>query len=517
MAITISTTLFAQAWVSGYVYEDANGNGTKDKKEKGIPAVGVSNGRDVVTTDQAGRYQLSIDEDDIIFVIKPSGYLLPVSEKKLPGFYYNHKPAGSPGNFKFKGVAPTGILPAAVSFALLPASNEDHFTSLIFGDPQPYTEKEVGFFSRGVVDEVAGIKNVSFGLSLGDLVGDDLTLHNPYIEAVQKVGIPWFNVMGNHDMNYEATADSLSDETYEANFGPANYSFNYGKVHFIILDDILYPDPRDAKGYWGGFRKDQLTFIENDLRLVPKDHLVVLAFHIPLQMHGSSYRKADRDQLFYLLRDFPHTLSLSAHTHLQRNNFYGKADGWLQATPHHEFNAGTTSGDWYSGELNEKGVPVSTMRDGTPKGYAFIHFKGNQYVIDYKVAGQPADYQVSLYAPKVVASRRTSAMLYANFFMGKQGDVVEYRIDQQEWKKMDYTENADPSFMAGLFKWDFADELMPGRRPSNPENCTHLWGTRFPNNLQPGEHKVEVRATDMFGRTFNASRTFRVQQPVNSR
>ncbi len=55
--------------------------------------------------------------------------------------------------------------------------------------------------------------------------------------------------MGNHDMNYDAVADSLSDETFESNFGPANYAFNYGQAHFIVLDNILYPDPRDGNGY----------------------------------------------------------------------------------------------------------------------------------------------------------------------------------------------------------------------------------------------------------------------------
>ncbi len=513
--MAVSITVFAQTSVTGYVFADANGNGKKDKKEKGIAGVAVSNGKDVTTTDAQGSYRLGIDGDDIIFVIKPSGYQLPVNEKKLPQFYYNHKPAGSPTGFQYKGVQPTGPLPALVNFALIAVAETNDFTSLIFGDPQPYTQKEVDFFSKGIVAEVAGISNISFGLSLGDLVGDNLTLHNPYIDAVQKVGIPWFNVMGNHDMNYEATADSLSDETFEASFGPANYSFNYGKVHFIILDDILYPDPRDAKGYWGGFTDEQLLFLENDLKLVPKDHLIVLSFHIPLQMYDGVYRKKDRDQLFYLLKDFPHTLSLSAHTHLQRNDFYDKKDGWLQDKPHHEYNAGTTSGDWYSGEMNEQAVPVSTMRDGTPKGYAFIHFNGNEYMIDYKVAGKDAAYQIALYAPKVIPNKRPgSAAMYANFFMGKKGDKVEYRIDETEWKKMNYTEDADPSFIAALIKWDFTETLIPGRRPSAPEKSTHLWEAKFPNNLTVGPHRIEVRATDMFGRTFTSTKSFKVQEAI---
>src|SRR5690606_38441333 len=138
------------------------------------------------------------------------------------------------------------------------------------------------------------------------------------------------------------------DETFEANFGPANYAFNYGNAHFIMLDNILYPDPRDGKSYWGGFRKDQLDFVENNLRYVDKNKLIVLAFHIPLlsEKANGPFRLEDRQRLFDLLKEFPNTLSMSAHTHIQRHNFYGKEDGWTQEKPHHEYNAGTTSGDW---------------------------------------------------------------------------------------------------------------------------------------------------------------------------
>lgn len=514
LVVALSISAYAQT-VKGYVYADNNRNGKKDKTEKGIAGVGVSNGVQVVNTNNDGAYELPVGDDNIIFVIKPAGYSVALNASNQPQYYYIHKPNGSPSNFKYKGVEPTGKLPKSVDFALLPAQESDKFTSLIFGDPQPYTQQEVDFFAKGIVSEVAGIKDVAFGLSLGDLVGDDLNLHNPYISAVKNVGIPWYNLMGNHDMNYEATVDSLADETYEANFGPANYSFNYGKVHFIILDDIIYPDPRDGKGYWGGLRKDQLVFIENDLKLVPKENLVVLAFHIPLQMYNDAFRKEDRDRLFALLKDFPNTLSLSAHTHLQRNDFYTRADGWMQDKPHHEYNAGTTSGDWYSGELNEQGVPASTMRDGTPKGYAFIRFDGNKYVIDYKVAGKPADYQINVYAPEVMSSKRYSSYkFYANFFMGKKGDKVEFSIDGSKWKAMDYLKNADPSYLNLAMKWDFISNLIPGRRPSNPEESTHLWWAGFPGKLKAGEHTLEIRAVDMYGRTFTQKKTFRVQDPI---
>ncbi|AKD03700.1 calcineurin-like phosphoesterase family protein [Pontibacter korlensis] len=516
-ALLVGSLLFAfavqaQSTVTGYVYEDANRNGKKERREKGIAQVAVSNGREVVLTDEKGRYELPVSQDNIISVIKPSGYRVALNDENLPQFYYIHKPKGSP-DLKFKGVGATGNIPKSVDFALVAAEEKEEYTTLLFGDPQPYTKEEVDFFARGIVSEVEGVKDVSFGLSLGDLVGNDLSLFSPYIAAVKKVGIPWYNLMGNHDINFDAKADSLADETYEAHFGPANYAFNYGKVHFIVLDDVLYPDPRDAKGYWGGFRKDQLEFIENDLKFVPKDHLVVLAFHIPISEPGSgdAFRDEDRQRLFDLLKDFPHTLSLSAHTHLQRQDFFTKADGWHQEKSHHHYNAGTTSGDWYKGQLDENGIPVSTMRDGTPKGYAFIHFKGNKYVIDYKAAGHAKDYQIEVFAPKVVEhGRKTSAGIYANFFMGSEQDSVIYRVDNGEWKAMEHQKEYDPVFVHSLQEWDYAEELLPGRRPSNATQSTHLWRGSIPTKLEPGEHIIEVRATDMFGRTFTQQSSYRI-------
>ena len=57
--------------------------------------------------------------------------------------------------------------------------------------------------------------------------------------------------------------------------------------------------------------------------------------------------------------------------------------------------------------MNAQGVPVSMMRDGTPKGYMFLSFNGNQYAFDYRVAGQPETYKIGIHAPKVIARRQS--------------------------------------------------------------------------------------------------------------
>ncbi len=513
LCLGLGLSAYSQQTATGFIFEDKNQNRQFDKGEKGIANVAVSNGKEVVLTTKDGRYTLPVQQDNIIFVIKPAQYRFHLNENNLPESYYIHKPSGAPAGFKYPGVAPTGDLPKSVDFALIPDAAKDDFTAFIFGDPQPYNLQELAHFEKGIIDEAKQHQNITFGISLGDLVGDHLDLQMPYAQAMKKMGIPWYNVMGNHDMNYDATTDSLSDETFEKNFGPANYAFNYGKAHFIVLDDILYPDPRDEKGYWGGFRADQLAFVQNDLKYVPKDYLVVISFHIPLLITGQDeFIRQHRQQLFDALKGYENVLVLSAHTHLQRHNFYTVTDGWRNTKPLHEFNIGTTSGDWYSGELNEQGIPVSTMRDGTPKGYGKLQIKGNQYVLDYKVAGKPASHQINIYSPKVVSKdQRTSAGIFANFFLGTENDAIHYRVDAGDWKPMEKVNNPDPLFMEKLMRFDLTETLLNGRRPSNPESCTHLWRGNVPTNLPTGQHTIEVKATDMFGREYTQTGTYTIQ------
>lgn len=510
-----SSLALCQEMVQGYVFVDANGNNKKDKKELTLQGVGVSNGVQVVLTDKNGKYELPLTGDDQIFVIKPSGYQVALDSYNLPMSYITNKPNGSPTGTKYPGVEKTGKLPKQVNFALYPNDEAKEFNAFVFGDPQPYNLEELEYFNKAVVQEVKQNKqDISFGISLGDLVGDDLTLHEPYKKVMQQIGLPWYNVMGNHDMNYEATKDIYSDETFEKYFGPANMAFNYGDAHFIVLDDILYPNPRTNKGYLGGFREDQIEFIKNDLQFVDKDKLVVISLHIPLFIEEEDhFDKASRQALLDLLKDYENVLIMSAHTHYQMHQFYGKEKGYDGLKPIHEYNVGTTSGDWYSGELDQNGVPSSTMRDGTPRGYAILRVKDNNYVLDYKVTGHSEDYKMELFLPKVVADKKSSNYrLFANVFMGSEKDVVEYSVDGGKWKKMNKQVDLDPSFYAKVQKYDLTQELLSGKRPSNPINSTHLWSARLPFNIGVGEHKVTVRVTDMFGRSYESSATYRIEK-----
>lgn len=512
-----ASTAAAQTYqiAKGVVYHDQNANGKRDRNETGVAGVHVSNGREVVTTGKDGSYALPISDDATIFVVKPRGYRFPVNDRYLPQFYYTHKPAGSATSLQYKGIAPTGQLPASIDFGLIQAEDPTSYKVLLFSDTQVYGLDQVDFLDRDVIAEWLGHESeFVFGLTMGDVVGDNLDLYDPLTNVTRKLGIPWFHVLGNHDMNYDVTRNEDHDDTFTRVFGPATYAMQQGQAHFIVFDDVIYPRPDGRNGYIGGLTDQALDFIENYLKLVPKEDLIVMNMHIPLYFENGNetFRAVDRDRLFRILKDHPNTVSISGHTHYQLHYFFDEAEGWLQEKPHHHYNMGTASGDWYSGTLDDRGIPDATMRDGTPNGSAIMQIDGNKYTFDFTPAGAH-DRKFTLTVPKVVGPQSGQIVdFYANFYQGSEKCTLEYRIDNGDWRSMARIDREDPTMVSYREEWFNTEELLSGRRPSNLVLSTHLWRAKFPSELSQGEHTVEVRATDMFGRQFTEKARFRVVQ-----
>ena len=127
---------------------------------------------------------------------------------------------------------------------------------------------------------VRGIANQHYRLVelLGNYTGaprivfDDLDVFEPLNQTIAMIGIPWYNVLGNHDINLDAKHDHHSDETFEQMFGPSYYSFDYGPAHFLVVDNIEWSGV-EAK-YRGGLGPEQLEFIRTILQPTtakPKD------------------------------------------------------------------------------------------------------------------------------------------------------------------------------------------------------------------------------------------------------
>jgi hypothetical protein len=492
---------------TGVVFEDRNGNGRRDPGEPGIAGVRVSNQRDVTRTDRQGRWRLGTTNDTIFFVVKPRGYRVPVDADNIPRFYYVHKPGGSPAS-RFPGVAPTGPLPASIDFPLRRQREPDRFSALFFGDTQPRDLREVDYIARSVVEPLIGRENdKAFGVTLGDIVFDDLSVLEPLAKTIGLIGIPWYYVLGNHDINFDAPDDEHSDETWARVFGPNYYSFEHGPVHFVSLDNVVWFGagnvPEGRGRYRAGLGDTQLNWLREDLKFVPKDKLVVLMMHIPMT------EIEDRQKLYDLLADRPYTLSVSAHTHMQEHRFITEADGWRRREPHHHVINVTTCGSWWSGAPDALGIPLTTMRDGAPHGYAVFTFDGREYRIEYRAAGRDANYQMNIYAPDVARRGQAPGPLYVNVFGGSARSTVEYRVGNGPWLAMTRVAEADPAYQAA-FQRD-QNLARPYRPLPVPQASTHLWKAELPALSTLGQVPIYVRTRDMFGQTYLTTRSIRVQ------
>jgi hypothetical protein len=499
-------------FANGSVFHDRDGDGRRGAQEPGLAGVAVSNGRDVARTDADGRWRLPVSDDTILFVVKPSGWRTPLSADGLPRFHYWHRPDGSPPGLRFPGVAATGELPASLDFPLLPQRERDDLRVIVLGDTQPKDLEQLDFLARDVIAELIG-SDADFGVTLGDLVHDDLSLFEPLARAIGRIGVPWHHVIGNHDANADAADDAGSDESFTRVFGPPTYAFAWGKAHFLVLDDVIWTGGAGDGGrlYHGGFAADALAFVRAYLEGVPRDALVVALMHIPFA-GPEPFRFEQGRELLALLAGRPHTLSLSAHTHMQYQLFLGPEDGFAGPGEHLHANLGAAAGSWWLGEKDELGIPHATMRCGAPNGWWWLETSGTSARLRFQAARRPAAHQFAIHAPAVVAAAQAGASeVLVNVFAGSGRSRVEMRLgDAGGWQALERVERPDP-FYAELLAREAAHS--PGPEPALPPAVPslHLWRGVLPANPPPGTHVLEVRTRDAFGQVFSARRPLRIE------
>lgn len=490
----------------GTVFVDLDKNGKFGQGDAPFAGIRVSNGKEIVTTNEFGKYELPIDETGTIFVIKPTGFQSKLDGNKLPKFFYLHKPDGSP-QLKFPGSKPTGPLPQSIDFPLYQQTESEAFKILLFGDPQPRDNKEVDYIAHDVIRDLVGKKDNAFGVTLGDIAFDNLDTFDSLNQSIALIGIPWYNVIGNHDINLDAKNRDHSNETFEETYGPTYYSFNYGQVHFIVLDNIDYVGPNEQvkrMHYEARLGERQLEFVKNDLAMIPESQMVVLMMHIPI------IGTKDKSELFQLIENRPYCVSISGHTHDHRHLFLDAEDGFNGKNPHHHIINVTVSGSWWSGAKNENGIPHSTMGDGAPNGYSIMTFDDAGYRLDFRAAGRPADDQLRIEMPNKLDTQATSKTdVWVNVYNGSEKSTVRMSVDgNPTWTQLDKTESIDPYFQR-LHTRDKNED----RPLSGPKKSSHLWTGKLPQ-LSPGVHLVVVETTDRHGRKYAAHRSLRVTGEV---
>ena len=514
------------ATATGRVFVDENRNGRLDASEAGVPNVRVSNGFDVTTTDDAGRYRIAIDDEAIVFITKPRGYATPVNQHMIPQFYYIHQPNGSPPGLRYAGIEPTGPLPDEINFPLVQRAEPDQFEAILFADTQPMTDRELDYIRDDVVAELVGT-DAAFGMTMGDILFDDLSMFPRYNALIAQIGVPWYNVPGNHELNFAAAGDRYSLETFKRFFGPPYYAFEYADALFVVLDNIEYKgngqaDPGDVRGdggYEPSITRNQLRWLENELGYVNENRLVFVATHAPLGSENGSYATKNRERLFRLLGGRPNLYSVAGHTHTTDHVYFGKEDGFPGPGTFHHHVLATVSGAWWSGPFDERGIAVSDQRDGTPNGYHILEVDSTDVAVRFKGAGKPADYQMRIVfdvahhlhadglrdfkAGQLLDGRLSqdelpAAAILVNLFDGGPKSKVSYRINDGEYRALTRTLRKDPYMIEQYERHRSEKKSWVEATPS-----THLFEADLDDHLASGTHTVTVRAEDEFGRVHH--------------
>ena len=226
----------------GYIFTDVNQNGQKDRGEKGVCGVAVSDGLNVVKTDSEGHYELpGTSSTRHIFITTPSGY------KTSRRHYLKVEPRIPSYDF--------GLLSFPNS-----AKKETRFIQIT--DTEAY--EDYGWI-QPIRDYVAN-EAVSFIVHTGDICYEKgLNFHGKNVRS-ENLGIPVYYCIGNHDL----VRGEYGEQLFEEDFGPVYYSFNAGDTHYIVTP-MLGGDHKPSYK-----KEDVYRWLKNDLVQVdPTKNLVV--------------------------------------------------------------------------------------------------------------------------------------------------------------------------------------------------------------------------------------------------
>lgn len=421
--------------IYGYISDKSTG--------EPIANVAVSDGFQVVVTDEEGFYSMEPSDDSwYIFYSTPSEYKITVGGNGLPKFHTRRTADVREYNFSLRKIE---------------GGAEKKFALFTFADPQVSSKTKLSRFKKEAVPSINEyVKSMDcpcYGITLGDIISNSSgsnseAFRDEMRNAMQYkyMGLPVFQVMGNHDANYydeevpikpddkSSTYNLRAQRLFENTYGPINYSFNRGNVHVVGMRDIVYNSTTSMANYTGGFLDSQYEWLKQDLAVVPKSMTVVLCVHIPLHNYRIISAVNHIGKVHQLLNEFQEAHIISGHTHYNRN-----AEPNTTFKNIYEHNVGTVCGTWWTSNV---------CGDGTPNGYGVFIGEGTGfsewYYMGYNEGMNSRDYQLRLY--------RGNAITGAKIVDNKNGTEGYYQFNFGEDVILANVFNADSKWKIEVYE-----------------------------------------------------------------
>ena len=363
----------------------------------GVENVVVSDGAEVTVTNEKGIYQLkSAKKWGYVFISVPSGYEVP-SVGVLPQFH--------------RALKNSADVVERADFKLEKVDGQDSYKIFMLGDMHLANRTgdlgQFAQFTSDLTDYMTRHKGEKmYALTLGDMTWDLYWYLNSYyfpqyLNTInsQIKNLQIFHTMGNHDNDFQTRSDYDAAVKYVDQICPTYYSFNIGKVHYVVMDDIDCSsyDGTKSRNYVKSLSAEQLDWLAKDLSHVAKTTPVVVAMHAQVFYPTTSGFKIDHDQvntlrLFDILDGYT-VRFVTGHTH---KLFNVTPDAPIvDGHNFREYNSGSVCASWWwSGNLTP-GIHIGT--DGTPGGYGIWDVTGTDFQCLYKSTGWPEEYQFRSY------------------------------------------------------------------------------------------------------------------------
>ena len=492
--------------LNGTIISDATtlyGIITDKQSGQAIENVVVSDGFSCVKSDKNGVYQIvRHDKSTMVYLSIPAEYEIPVDAGNHPAF------------FKRFTLAKDERFRHDFQLELLPGGKQTQFTLLALADIQVHDSNDVDRFRDETIPDINNLVPSlvnPYGITLGDVTNkNNSAMWTKVRQAMTNQKITFMQCMGNHDHLNELSPNDHSKttsywksvENFQKYFGPQNYSFTRGDVHFVVLDNCLHGEKPDNAGatheYATGLYDWGYEWFLQDLSFIPKSKAVVLCCHIPFRDGGGDNHNNGRyrKEILNKLSEYREAHILIGHTHHMYNWIHTVNGKRIQE----HINAAVCGQMWHG--------PIG--RDGTPNGYGVYEFEGTT-LKNYWFKGTGVDKDVQMrcykggeeiYDPRMNVNMTAKKNIFPSYSWGLKDHIVAniWNIELGEWEVTLWQNGQKVCEMTNFRDYDYYAlywfcEVYGSSSTSYQHKSHHLYYGKLKDPNAP----FEVRAVDRRG------------------